>query len=288
MKMPRSTYYYRAKEKDPEWEGGLLARIEEILIEFSRYGYRRVTKQLHREGWTLNRKVVLNLMREHGLLCKRKRKFVVHTTDSNHPYPIYPNLVKGFAASRINEVWVSDITYIRISTGFVYLAVILDVFSRKAIGWKISTTMERTLTIGALNMAIATRNPPKGCIHHSDRGVQYAAHDYVDILKANGLRISMSDKGNPYDNAFAESFMKTLKYEEVYLSDYQTYADVVRNIDPFIRDVYNAKRLHSSIGYVPPDEFESLRLKENPPVTIPIVPKGGNLNPRVDSPWAGI
>lgn len=291
MTIPRSTYYYEAKKKDEEAEKALLAMVEDIVIEFPRYGYRRVTKELVRRKRRVNRKVILKLMRKHGLLCKRKRAFVVHTTDSNHPYPIHPNLIKDIVSTGINQIWVSDITYIRISTGFVFLAVILDTFSRKVVGYAVSLSLDRSLTIAALNMAIETRNPPAGCIHHSDRGVQYAAHEYVDILKENKFRISMSDKGNPYDNAMAESFMKTLKYDEVYLSDYQTYADVVRNIIPFIRDVYNAKRLHSSIGYLPPDEFESLWLEKNNPAPVPgvlIVPTVTNPNPKVDYPSVGI
>jgi len=264
MKIPRSTYYYRAKKRDEESRKRLLSQIEGIVIEFPRYGYRRVTKELHRKKEIVNHKVIQDLMRENGLSCKRKRKFVIHTTNSNHPYPIYPNLIKDIVATRINQIWVSDITYIRIWAGFVFLAVILDAFSRKAVGYAVYESLDRSLTIAALNMAIATRNPMPGCIHHSDRGVQYAAHEYVDILKAHEFQISMSGKGNPYDNAMAESFMKTLKYDEVYLSDYRTYADVLGNIVPFIRDVYNTKRLHSSIGYLPPDEFEALWLKGHP------------------------
>jgi putative transposase len=258
MNLPRSTYYYNPMPVD---RTDLLAQIERIVTEHPRYGYRRVTRQLRREGTRINHKVVIKLMRENGLLCKRRRKWV-QTTDSNHPYPIYPNLTKGLVATKLNELWVADITYIRILRGFVYLAVILDACSRKAIGYDVSTTIDRMLTLNALRMAIEIRTPPPGCIHHSDRGVQYAAHEYVDELKARGFRISMSGKGNPYDNAMAESFMKTLKYDEVYLSEYETFEDVVKNVVPFIEDVYNAKRLHSAIGYVPPVEFEE-RWMEN-------------------------
>jgi len=280
MKMPRSTYYYKGKKKDAEAEKECVAMIEAIVVEFPRYGYRRVTRELLRRRRQVNHKVVLKLMRKHGLLCKRKRSFVVHTTDSNHAYPIYPNLIKEIVATRINQIWVSDITYIRILRGFVYLAVILDAFSRKVVGYAVSRWLDRTLTIAALNMAIESRDPPPGCIHHSDRGVQYAAQEYVDILKAGKFQISMSDKGNPYDNAMAESFLKTLKYEEVYLADYQTYADVVENIIPFLRDVYNARRLHSSIGYLPPDEFESLWLEKNPSAVCGVMaaPTGTSVN----------
>ena len=186
--------------------------------------------------------------------------------NSNHPYPIYPNLTRGLILTRLNELWVADITYIRILAGFVYLAVILDAFSRKAIGWAISKNIDRALTIEALKMAIEQRKPAAGCIHHSDRGVQYAAHEYVDDLKVHKFVISMSGKGNPYDNAKAESFMKTLKTEEVYLSDYRSLQDVLENVPAFLRDVYNAKRLHSSIGYLPPNEFESRWLEDNSPM----------------------
>jgi transposase InsO family protein len=263
--MPRSSYYYKPKPGNPGFWKQLLLKIEKIALEFPRYGYRRVTRQLHREGSRVNHKVILKLMRDNGLLCKRKRSFVVHTTDSNHPYPIYPNLAKGLVPEQPNQLWVADLTYIRILAGFVYLAVILDAFSRKAIGWAISKSIDRALAISALKMAIAQRSPAAGCVHHSDRGVQYAAQEYVDVLKVHKFLISMSGKGNPYDNAMAESFMKTLKYDEVYLSDYSTYADVLENVPAFLRDVYNAKRLHSSIGYVPPDEFESRWFEGNSP-----------------------
>jgi putative transposase len=261
MALARSSYYYKPVRKKSKKR--LLFLIEGIVIEFPRYGYRRVTRALSRMGVQVNHKVVLKLMKEHGLLCKRKRSWVVHTTDSNHPYRIYPNLVKGKTLTRMNEVWAADLTYIRIPKGFAYLAVILDQFSRKIVGYALSKNIDRALSLEALNMALKDRKPPEGCIHHSDRGVQYAAHEYVDQLRANKLSISMSAKGNPYDNATAESLMKTIKVEEVYLQDYQDFQDVVDNVGPFIRDVYNAKRLHSSIGYRPPDEFEAQWLKKS-------------------------
>jgi transposase InsO family protein len=202
-------------------------------------------------------------MRERGILCKQKRSFKIQTTDSKHPYPVYPNLIKGLSIIRLNQVWISDITYVALKKGFAYLAAILDALSRKVIGYAMSKAITKELTLEALKMAISKRNPPKGCIHHSDRGVQYASHDYMDVLKANEFQISMSRKGNPYDNAAAESFMKTYKYEEVYLSEYDTYEEAVLNGIRFIEDVYNAKRLHSSLGYIPPNEFEeTLRKKE--------------------------
>ena len=194
-------------------------------------------------------------MKENSLLCVGKRKWI-NTTDSNHSLRTYPNMIKHIVADRLNQIWVSDITYIRILTTFVYLAVILDIFSRKVIGYAISKSINDDLTIYALRSAIRQRQPPVGCIHHSDRGVQYASGNYTNILKEHGFQISMSAKGNPYDNAMAESFMKTLKQEEVYLWDYKTFNDVAKRIPIFIEQVYNAKRLHSSIGYLPPDEFE--------------------------------
>ena len=258
--MPRSTYYYKPEKRDRE---ALVVEIERIVVEFSGYGYRRVAKELKRRGTRVNSKVIRRLMRERGLGCKQKRGFVVHTTDSNHPYPIYPNRIKGLIVTRLNQVWIADITYVRILRGFAYLAAILDKLSRKVIGYAVSRTINRALTLDALKMAVKNRKPAPGCMHHSDRGVQYAAHEYVDSLKEHHFEISMSAKGNPYDNAMAESFMKTYKYEEVYLSDYETFEDVVRNAARFIEDVYNAKRLHSAIGYVPPNEFESEWWRKN-------------------------
>jgi transposase InsO family protein len=184
------------------------------------------------------------------------RKKWIATTDSNHPYPRYPNLMKGYTVRGLNQAWVADITYIRILTTFVYLAVILDVFSRKVIGYAISKRLETQLTLEALRRTLQARSPRPGCIHHSDQGVQYASIQYVELLKQQGFQISMSRKGNPYDNAMAESFMKTLKHEEVYLWDYETLADVEKRVPFFIEEVYNKKRLHSSLGYVPPNEFE--------------------------------
>ena len=254
-----SSYYYKSKEQPaPEIkkENDLLDHIERIALEFPRYGYRRITHQLEREGVTVNHKRVLRLMRESSLLVVAKRKWV-KTTDSNHHYPIYPNLVKDFILTGINQIWVADITYIRILLGFVYLAVILDAFSRKALGYCISKSLDTELALSALRMAIQRRIPQKDVIHHSDQGIQYASGDYTDELLKYGFKISMSRKGNPYDNAKAESFMKTLKSEEVYLWDYSTFEDAQKRIPYFIDAVYNQKRLHSSLDYLPPDEFEA-------------------------------
>ena len=257
MTLPRSSFYYQPKTQEisPE-DRALEKRIEEITEEFTKYGYRKVTRQLHREGNPVNHKKVHRIMREKGLLVKPSRRFV-KTTDSNHPYPVYPNLIKDRLVTDINQVWVADITYIRIVTAFVYLAVILDLYSRKAIGYAISRQIDTNLSLAALRMAVQNRNPPPGVIHHSDQGVQYAAHDYIDELRNCKFQISMSRKGNPYDNAFAESFMKTIKTEEVYLWEYQTLEDVLTRIPYFIEDVYNQKRLHASLGYLPPSEFEA-------------------------------
>lgn len=255
MNLPRSSYYHTSNASDAD--EALAARIEEIAAEYEKYGYRRMTAQLHREGINVNHKKVSRIMRQKGLKAKQTRRYV-KTTDSNHPYPVYPNLIKNLPVTAINQVWVADITYIRILTAFVYLAVILDLCSRKAIGCALSRHIDTALSLEALRLAIQNRNPPPGVIHHSDQGVQYAAHDYIDELKKHKFQISMSRKGNPYDNAAAESFMKTLKAEEVYLWEYRTFDDVLQRIPYFIDQVYNQKRLHSSLGYRPPNEFETI------------------------------
>ena len=262
MGLARSTYYYRSRQVSMEAkkeEADLRDRIEQIVVEFARYGYRRVTYQLRREGWEVNHKRVARVMREQSLQCQIKRRWV-KTTDSDHGYRIYPNLIKGLEVRQRNQVWVADITYIRILMGFLYLAVILDLFSRKVIGWALSEQIDAELALAGLRMALEERGSVEGCIHHSDRGVQYACHAYVEELQAAGMRISMARKGNPYDNAAAESFMKTLKYEEVYLWDYQSLEDVKRRVPYFLQEVYNQKRLHSALGYVTPEEFEQAEL----------------------------
>lgn len=260
-----SGYYYRPK-RDPmeraRRDADLRDRIENIQAVFPRYGYRTLYKHFKREGDTINKKRIRRVMREHGLHAQVKRAYV-RTTDSDHDFTVYPNLVKNRQADGPNQIWVADITYIRIATCFVYLAVILDLFSRKVIGWALSTSLHHELSLEALKMALEARNPPEGCIHHSDRGVQYACDEYTRLAEAAGLRISMSRRGNPYDNAFAESFMKTLKHEEVSLWEYESMADVVERIPYFIEEVYNKKRLHSSIGYMPPEEYELLMITKS-------------------------
>lgn len=259
LKMSVSAYYYKP-EIDPLrlaiLDADLRDRIERMQMELPRYGYRRVDAELRREGICVNSKRIRRVMREYGLFAEVKKAFKVATTDSNHTYRIYPNLVKEIAVTEPNQVWAADITYIRIATCFVYLAVILDLYSRKVIGWAIAKHMKKELCIEALKMAIGTRKPKAGCIHHSDRGVQYASDDYIALLNGNEICISMSRKGNPYDNAFAESFMKTLKYDEVLLNDYETFDDVLERLPRFIQEVYNKRRLHSSLGYKTPEEYE--------------------------------
>ena len=204
-------------------------------------------------------------MREDNLLCLRRKRFVT-TTDSRHSLPVYPNLARDMELTRINELWIADITYIRLETEFVYLAVVLDAYSRRVIGWALDRTLEDDLAIAAVQMAFDRRKPREGLTHHSDRGVQYASHDYTALLKDHGVTISMSRKGNPYDNAFCESFMKTLKYEEVLRQDYRDLADARASIERFIEKIYNGKRLHSALDYRPPIEFE-LSLPLVPPTT---------------------
>jgi len=263
MDIKRSTYYYQKKVNMAkiQQETLLKEKIQQIAYEHPYYGYRRITAQLHREKIKVNHKRVVQMMRELGIKGGIKRKYVT-TTNSRHNNRIYPNLIKDFLPTGINQVWCSDITYISILFGFVYLAVIIDIYSRKIVGYAIGKSLSPQWAIAALNMAIVTRNTDK-LIHHSDQGIQYACKDYIKILKDNGIRISMSAKGNPYDNAFAESLIKTIKQEKVYLWQYETFSDVAERIPYFILDVYNRKRLHSALGYQPPEEYERLLVKNS-------------------------
>jgi transposase InsO family protein len=251
--------YYRLDENaeagtDPDMD--LRDAIQRVALDWSTYGRRRMTEELRRRGWTVNHKRVHRIMREDNLLCLRKRKFVV-MTDSSHGRKVYPNLAREMVLTGMDQLWRADITYIRLREEFVYLAVILDAFSRRVIGWALDRTMEDSLTLNALQMALARRVVEPGLVHHSDRGSQYASFDYTNLLKENGIVISMSRKGNPWDNAACESFMKTLKYEEVHRNEYRDLAEARAEIREFLEKVYNQKRLHSALGYVPPAEFEA-------------------------------
>ena len=262
MSLARSSYYYQPVIDPTEAKANtdIIDRIEAICINLPGYGYRRVTAQLRREGITVNHKKVLRLMRESDLLCQVKRRWT-RTTDSSHGLPVYPNLIKGRKVTGINQVWLADITYIRIQRGFVYLAAILDACSRKVIGYAISDRLDTDLAMYALRRAIDSRRPGEGVIHHSDQGVQYASREYTDELRKHSFQISMARKGNPYDNAMMESFFKTLKHEEVYLYEYDTIDDVNARVSHFIEQVYNVKRLHSAIGLMPPEEYEELLIR---------------------------
>jgi len=249
--------YYRWQGAPPAVDADLDLRdeIQRIALEFPSYGWPRITAELKRRGWEANHKRVYRIMREDNLLCLRRRKFVV-TTDSNHNRPVYPNLARGMVLTGLDQLWVADITYIRLETEFVYLAVVLDAYSRRVIGWALDRTLENELTLAALRMALGRRILTPGLVHHSDRGIQYASQDYTDLLKDHQITISMSRKGNPYDNAACESFMKTLKYEEVHRQEYRDLAEARASIEHFLERVYNQKRLHSALGYRPPVEFE--------------------------------
>lgn len=258
LALSKPTYYRWKTKQETDRDAAVRPAMHEIALEFPCYGYRRMTKELHQREKHVNHKRVLRLMREEKLICRRKKRFKPVTTNSNHGFALYPNLVKDAAVTQLNQVWVADITYIYLPQEFVYLAVILDLFSRKCIGWAMSRSIDTQLALEALNRAIAARQRLgfHGLIHHSDRGVQYASHAYVDQLALHGIAVSMSGKGNAYDNAFAESFMKTLKVEEVYINEYATFDEACTNIKQFIDRVYNEKRLHSSIGYKSPAKFE--------------------------------
>jgi len=248
-----------APPPDPHMD--LRDAIQRIALEWPSYGRPRITAELRRQDWTVSPKLVYRLMREDNLLCVRKRKFVV-TTDSNHTRKVYPNLAPDLILTATDQLWRADITYLRLREEFVFLAVILDAYSRRVIGWALDRSMEDQLTLTALRMALSHREVEAGLVHHSDRGSQYASHEYTDLLQAHGIAISMSRKGNPWDNAACESFLKTLKYEEVLRNDYPDLAEARASIAEFLEKVYNHKRLHSALGYLPPAEFEAQHSKE--------------------------
>jgi putative transposase len=256
-RVSRSGFYRFDDEREPGsgTDMDLRDAIQRIALEWPSYGRPRITAELRRQGWTVNSKRVYRLMREDNLLCVRRRKFVI-TTDSGHGRRVYPNLAAAMVITDLDQLWVADITYIRLRKEFVYLAVILDACSRRVIGWALDRTLEDELTLTALRMALARRAVQPGLVHHSDRGSQYASGDYTDLLKAHHIDISMSRKGNPWDNAACESFMKTLKYEEVHRNEYRDLSDARAAMHEFLETLYNQRRLHSALGYRPPAEFE--------------------------------
>lgn len=253
----RGSYYRSWKRREPKQEQvAVRDAIQRLALKHRHYGYRRIGRLLKRDGWLINHKRVLRLMREDNLLSIRRRRFVV-TTNSEHSWRIYPNLARSVVVSGVNQLWVADITYVRLQQEFIYLAVILDVYSRRVVGWRLSRELDSQIALDALDRAVGERRPEPGLIHHSDRGMQYASKDYVRRLESSGIIVSMSRPGNPYDNAWAESFMKTLKAEEVDGRHYRNFDHAQASIGMFIDEVYNRQRLHSALGYSSPAEFET-------------------------------
>jgi transposase InsO family protein len=256
----RAGYYRHWQASAPrQEETGLRDAIQKLALQHRHYGYRRIAASLNRAGWLANHKRVLRLMREDNLLCLRRAAFVPTTTDSRHGWRVVANLARGMEPTGLDQLWVADITYVHLAEAFAYLAVVLDAFSRRVIGWALEIHLRAELAIAALDMAIAARRPaPGSLIHHSDRGVQYACGDYTALLRVHDIQPSMSRVGNPYDNAKAESFMKTLKQEEVDGSAYRDTVDARARIGSFIEEVYNRQRLHSALDYRPPAEYEEI------------------------------
>jgi putative transposase len=255
----RAGYYRHFQASAPrQEETGMRDAVQRLALAHRHYGYRRVAALLRREGLVVNRKRVLRLMREDNLLCLRTRPFVPATTDSRHRWRVVPNLARGMELTGLDQLWVADITYVHLLEEFAYLAIVLDAFSRRVVGWALETHLQASLATAALGMALAARRPaPGSLIHHSDRGVQYACGDYTALLDAHAIQPSMSRVGNPYDNAKAESFMKTLKQEEIDGRGYRDADQARREIGTFIEAIYNRKRLHSALDYRPPIEFEA-------------------------------
>ena len=264
MNLSRSTFYKGCsgdiQQTREEQRALLRAEIEEVLAEWPFYGYRRVTRELRRRGIVVNHKKVARIMREEALTPRWVRRFIT-TTDSGHGDPVYPNLAGDILPTGPDQLWVADLTYIRLQKEFVFLAVLLDAWSRKVVGYALSRYLDARLTLAALDAAVASRRPGSGLIHHSDRGTQYAAKQYRERLETLGILGSMARTGNPYDNARVESFFKTLKHEEVYAFEYETMQDVLERLPTFLEETYNRQRLHSSLGYVPPEEFELVYAK---------------------------
>jgi putative transposase len=255
-RVSRAGFYRHYEEHQPrQADVTLRDLIQQIVLENRGYGYRRVSAELRHRGVVANRKRVLRLMREDNLLAVRKQRFVF-TTDSRHGYAVYANLAARLQLTGINQLWVADITYVRLRETFLYLAILMDAYSRRVVGWELGEDLRAELALSALNRALADRQVEPGIVHHSDRGVQYCSQTYVERLQAYGFAISMSRAGNPYDNAKAESFMKTLKSEEVYLHQYRDQEEARASMQRFIEEVYNGKRLHSSLGYLSPASFE--------------------------------
>lgn len=260
LEVSRAGYYRHWRRSAPAAEEtGLRDRLQQLALAHRHYGYRRLGPLLRREGWAVNHKRVLRLLGEDNLLCLRRKTFVPATTDSRHGWKVYPNLARRLLPTTINQLWIADITYVRLAETFVYLAVVLDAYSRRVVGWAMADHLRAELALAALRMALGNREVVAGgLVHHSDRGIQYACGDYMKLLEAHGIQPSMSRAGCPYDNAMAESFMKTLKQEEVDGRTYRDLAEARASIGWFIDDVYNRQRLHSALDYLAPAVFETI------------------------------